>query len=101
MNGCPVGTASYRLFLESDKGFGFVAADVPELSIAVLEQARGQGVGSRLMERLIEQGRADGFRGLSLSVDPRNPAVRLYERLGFKYLTTDEGGSWTMFKPID
>lgn len=29
---------------------------------------------------------------------PRNPALRLYERLGFAYVASDEGGSWTMLR---
>lgn len=98
--GVPVGAAWYRLMPESDPGYGFVAADTPELGIALSPAARGQGVGTRLMEHLIAQARADGYRGLSLSVDPRNPALRLYERLGFTYVGTDDGDSWTMVLPI-
>lgn len=96
----PVGSASYRLFPASDKGYGFIAEDVPELSVALAEQARGLGIGTRLMERLIGQAQADGYRGLSLSVDPQNPALRLYQRMGFAGVSTDEGGSLTMFKPL-
>lgn len=99
--GAPVGAAWYRLMLESDPGYGFVAADIPELGIALSPAARGQGVGRQLMEHLIAQARVDGYRGLSLSVDPKNAALRLYERLGFSYVGEDEGGSWTMLRLLD
>ena len=46
-NGQRLGAAWYRLFPVEDPGWGFVAADVPELSIGVVAEARGRGVGSR------------------------------------------------------
>jgi len=38
---------------------------------------------------------AAGFRAISLSVEPDNPARRLYERAGFTRAGT-VGGAWTM-----
>lgn len=93
-----IGAAWYRLFAPEDAGYGHVAPDIPELTIALEASARGSGVGTQLMEQLIASARAEGHRGLSLSVDPRNAALRLYERLGFQYFSTDAGGSWTMVK---
>jgi ribosomal protein S18 acetylase RimI-like enzyme len=93
--GSPLGAAWYRLFPEDDAGYGYVAADVPELSIAVEPQTRGRGVGTLLLGALIDDARAGGFRALSLSVEPDNPAVRLYERAGFSHVL-DDGGAWTM-----
>lgn len=79
-----IGAAWFRLFPESDKGFGFVSSEIPEIAIAVVPGRRGQGAGTKLMEKLIETARAMNFPALSLSVDRRNPALRLYERLGFR-----------------
>lgn len=79
-----LGAAWYRLFDLSNKGYGFISEDIPEISIAIRPEARGMGVGTKLMEALIEEAAAEGFKALSLSVDPNNPAVRLYERFGFK-----------------
>ena len=77
----PVGAAWLRWFPASDPGYGFVDESTPELSVAVLPAHRGKGIGSLLLERLL-----DGVPATSLSCDPANPAWRLYLRLGFKSL---------------
>tara|TARA_R110001583_G_scaffold71180_1_gene200826 strand:+ start:33692 stop:34144 length:453 start_codon:yes stop_codon:yes gene_type:complete len=52
--------------------------------IAVHNNARGKGVGRKIMEKAIEI--VDG--DIALHVEPNNPAKHLYEKLGFenKYL---------------
>jgi GNAT superfamily N-acetyltransferase len=84
VDGQRLGAAWYRLFPAEDPGWGFVATDVPELSIGVAAEARGRGVGSALLDALLTLARERGFRAVSLSVDRRNPARRLYERKGFR-----------------
>ncbi len=79
----PVGSAWYRFFPRDHPGYGFVAEDIPELTIGVLEDARGQGAGSAMLEYLLEHARQKGYPAVSLSVDRDNPARRLYERYGF------------------
>lgn len=73
-----------RVFPAAAPGYGYVAADVPELSMGVRAAWRGQGVGSVLLAGCIEQARCLGWRALSLSVEDGNVAARtLYERHGF------------------
>lgn len=79
-----IGAAWYRCFTEDNCGYGFVAPDIPELTIAVGPGRRGQGWGARLLKALLEAARASGHRAISLSVDRRNPALRLYKRFGFQ-----------------
>ncbi|MGH2971459.1 MAG: GNAT family N-acetyltransferase [Gaiellaceae bacterium] len=85
-----VGAAWVRLFTREDHGYGFVAPDVPELSIGVAQEARGRGVGTALLEELLSR-----VGTVSLSVETDNPAVRLYERFGFVRVGY-VGTSWTM-----
>jgi ribosomal protein S18 acetylase RimI-like enzyme len=82
-DGQRLGVACYRRFPAEAPGWGFVAADIPELSIAVVAEARGQGIGSALLDALLALAREQGYRALSLSVRRENPARRLYERMGF------------------
>ena len=80
----PVGAAWYRTFTEASHGFGFVAEDVPELSIAVIASRRHEGIGRRLLVDLIDASVAQGYAALSLSVNDGNPARGLYESVGFQ-----------------
>jgi ribosomal protein S18 acetylase RimI-like enzyme len=93
-SGEPVGAAWYRLFPPEDAGFGFVDERTPELSLAVVAEARRRGVGTGLLSALLDRARADDFPALSLSVEPDNPARRLYERHGFVRLGGES--AWTM-----
>ena len=91
----PVGAAWYRRFSPREPGYGFVDGATPELSIAVVVEWRGRGVGRRLLDALLERAREQGLPGLSLSVANDNPAKRLYEAAGFE-LVEDTGDSSTM-----
>jgi len=79
----PVGAAWFRLLTGADKGYGYVDDATPELSIAILPEYRGKGVGSQLLSRLLEMAQAQ-YPSISLSVSLDNPALRLYQRLGFE-----------------
>ncbi|UUZ87144.1 GNAT family N-acetyltransferase [Paenibacillus sp. P26] len=93
--GKALGAAWYRLTDESAPGYGFVDRFTPELSVAVLPEHTGRGIGSRSLQALIRQAQAEGYPGLSLSVDPANQALQLYRRLGFERCG-ESGTSWTM-----
>jgi ribosomal protein S18 acetylase RimI-like enzyme len=93
----PLGAAWYRTYTQADHGYGFIAEDVPELSIAVIGSRRRQGIGRRLLVDLIDASVAQGNAAISLSVRESNPARRLYESAGF-VLVEKHGTSWTMVR---
>lgn len=79
----PLGAAWYRLFPIEAPGYGFISPAIPELTMSVHADARGQGIGRALLQALIDLARTQEYSALSLSVDRNNAALRLYERLGF------------------
>jgi len=91
----PLGAAWIRLLPESDPGYGFVNASIPELSMGVVQRWRRQGVGALLLEALVSSAREQNLVAMSLSVEPDNYARRLYERFGFQQIGKI-GGSLTM-----
>src|SRR5262249_47683736 len=80
----PVGAAWYRLFTASRPGYGFADDQTPELTIAVVPSCRGRGYGQALLEALLARASSEGYSSASLSVEPDNPALHLYERFGFE-----------------
>jgi putative acetyltransferase len=60
----------------------------------LLPQARGTGLGKLLIERGIEQAKANGFKKIYLESMPElKQALKVYAKFGFEYLTAPMGNS--------
>lgn len=90
----PVGAAWYRLYTAEEPGFGFIDEETPELTVGVVPARRGKGIGSGLLDALLERAGADGYARISLSVEKTNPAVELYQSRGFR--AVEENGDYVM-----
>jgi ribosomal protein S18 acetylase RimI-like enzyme len=53
------------------------------MDIALLPEHRGAGIGTELLRELQDEARSAG-KTLTIHVERFNPALRLYERLGFR-----------------
>ena len=82
LDGREIGACWMRL-LPAGVGLGSVDAHTPQLGIAVLPQFQRRGFGRQLMEAALPAAKAHGYRQISLTAHPRNPAIRLYESCGF------------------
>ena len=66
--------------------------------IELMPEFRGKGIGAAIVQEVIEQARAEGL-GVTLHVLKSNPAIRLYERLGFRIVEeVDTGWRGVKFK---
>jgi ribosomal protein S18 acetylase RimI-like enzyme len=92
--GSDVGATWLRLWPGPETGYGFVDRSTPELGIAVRAGHRGRGIGSCLLDALLDRA-SSRHRAVSLSVSLDNPAVALYQRFGFRAIA-ESGGTLTM-----
>jgi len=56
------------------------------MDISLLPQYRGQGIGTQLLKGILEEG-AENDRPVTIHVKQFNPALHLYERLGFRQVS--------------
>ena len=78
LDGRPIG----RLYVH------YTPQDVRVLDIALVPDARGNGIGRWLLEKVLEEA-ARLAAPVTLHVGLGNPARRLYERLGFRAVSQD------------
>lgn len=65
----------------SDKAIGLI------YELFVFEKYRRQGIAKQLVKAGLEQLKQEGYAEVRLSVFAGNPAIKLYESLGFKTRT--------------
>ncbi len=58
------------------------------VDIALLPEARGQGLGAGLLRELLAEGERSGLP-VSIHVEYNNPALSLYRRLGFRHVDSN------------
>ena len=83
-NGKAVGAVWTRIMDD----YGHVDDDTPAFAISLYKEYRGRGIGTKLMKKMLELLRSQGYKRASLAVQKTNYAVNMYEKVGFK--TVDE-----------
>lgn len=91
--------ADFKIILLDDRPIGrlYVARQQDEIrlvDIALLPEYRNAGIGTRLLQDLLAEAAA-AVKPVHLHVEKFNPALRLYERLGFSRIA-DRGVYWFM-----
>jgi ribosomal protein S18 acetylase RimI-like enzyme len=77
------GEPAGRLYVDRGEG------EIRIVDIALLPDHRGQGIGGSLLRDLLVEADAGG-KSVTIHVERLNPALKLYERLGFA-LAEDKG----------
>jgi ribosomal protein S18 acetylase RimI-like enzyme len=86
--------ATHQLILNDDQPIGRVIvnrteADIRVVDIAILPDNRNQGVGATILRRVISEAQKAG-KPVVLQVAKGNPAIHLYQRVGFLQDGEDE-----------
>ncbi|HET9578188.1 MAG TPA: GNAT family N-acetyltransferase [Usitatibacter sp.] len=83
--------ACWMRVLPEGVGLASVDAATPQLGIALRDEFRGRGLGKRLMLEALARAWRAGHAQVALTVHPENPAVRMYERCGFRRVDDRRG----------
>lgn len=70
--------------------YGHVDDQTPSLAISLYPEYRGQGIGTQLLNQMLDMLRRKGYTQVSLSVQKENYALRMYQKAGFE--TVEERG---------
>lgn len=71
------------------KDYGHIADDVPSIAISLYKEYRNLGIGTDMLQQMLELLKADGYKSVSLSVQKANYAMRMYQKAGFRILSDD------------
>ena len=82
--GGEIAGACWMRLIKGGVGLGYVDDETPQLGIALFSKFQHQGHGEPVMRAALQAAREHGYRQVSLTVHPENPAIRLYERCGFQ-----------------
>jgi putative acetyltransferase len=95
--------ATYNIAIVGDEIVGgggiFPTAGLPAgvcelVKMYLLPTARGTGLGTQLINHCLQQAKEAGFNKVYLeTMNELKPALKVYERLGFQYLTGPMGDS--------
>ena len=87
INGKIVGAVWVRIMQD----YGHVDDKTPSLAISLYKEYRHQGIGTALMQNMLNLLKQSGYKQVSLSVKKENFATRMYLNLGFSIIReTDE-----------
>jgi ribosomal protein S18 acetylase RimI-like enzyme len=86
-------TCERNIILRDDKPIGRLWVDewrdqIRLVDIALMPEERGSGVGTMLLRQVLERG-TRARKPVTIHVEAYNPALRLYERLGFVRVDTN------------
>lgn len=84
IDGKVVGAVWTRILSGEVKGFGNVDNKTPEFAISLYKEYRNKGIGTALMQSMIQLLKKHGYQRTSLAVQKDNYAVRMYKAVGFE-----------------
>lgn len=84
------GRAAGAVWTRIMNDYGHIDDETPSFAIALYKEFRGRGIGTAMMERMLDILRKDGYRQASLAVQKANYAVRMYKKTGFEIIDEND-----------
>ena len=86
--------AEFHMVMKNNKPIGRLYVDqrkdeIRLIDIALMPEYRGEGIGSKLIKQVLRQARNQS-KAVRIHVETNNPAIRMYRRLGFKQIDSNE-----------
>ena len=83
VNGQAAGACWMRL-VPDRQGLAYIDDETPQLGIALEPEFQHRGLGKPMMKAALSAAWQHGYRKVSLTVHPENPALFMYQACGFK-----------------
>lgn len=64
--------------------YGHIDDETPSLAISLYKEYRNMGIGTKMLEKMLELLKKNGYKRVSLSVQKKNYAVKIYLKSGFE-----------------
>lgn len=85
-NGQAVGAVWARIMND----YGHIDDETPSFAISLYKEYRGLGIGTALMQKMLDTLKSAGYEKVSLSVQKANYAAKMYRKLGFEIVMEKE-----------
>ena len=99
INSRPIGASWYRFWTAGNFIRGYIDEITPVLVIGVHSDYRHQGIGTKMIEWLIDCASKHAIQKISLMVSKDNYAINLYKQQGFQEYA-DKGDAFIMVRKI-
>jgi ribosomal protein S18 acetylase RimI-like enzyme len=78
------------VWVRSIRGYGSVDEVTPEFAISLYKEYRGHGIGTEMMQKMLDYLKKSGYSKTSLAVQKANYAFRMYQNVGFQIVDENE-----------
>jgi ribosomal protein S18 acetylase RimI-like enzyme len=78
------------VWVRNIKGFGSIDEVTPEFAISLYKEYRGYGIGTELMNKMLDYLKQAGYSKASLAVQKTNYALKVYQKVGFQIIDENE-----------
>lgn len=70
--------------------YGHIDDETPSFAISLYKEYRNYGIGTALMQNMLEALKKNGYKQASLAVQKANYAVKMYRKVGFEIVDENE-----------